>query len=507
SMSWLPPTLPNNVKLVVSTLPGYFNILNTLRNLIDSRENFVQIKPLGEELGTIVLKGWLKRQSRTISEQQWLLVNARLSECSLPLYVKLVFDEINRWKSYTKTEEADLAKTVSTSINKLLIRIENQHGHILVEHALSYITASKSGLSEAELEDLISLDETVLNDVYQYHLPPIRRIPPLLWTRIRNDLPNYLVEREAEGVSVVSWYHRQFAEVSQERYLANENTRRNYHSQMADYFLGIWANRPKPFQFSDQQKRMFNLSSTAGEADRKVPNMPIIFINDNQKIVRYNLRKISELPFQLIRANRTDDLYSYVLFNYDFIHAKLKCMPLNLMIFDYENALEYCFDKEVKLVSDSLRLSSSVLATEPDNLACQIVGRLFPFYATCPKIASLIDQCETTGLNVMGLVPAFHSLASPGGPMVYSLEAHQFAVYGLEIVSAGQHLLTTSNKFIVFDLSSGDIVRIIDPKIEGIMTCLAVAPDQRYCVTTTINNQLIICNLLSGDIILKVYQP
>jgi len=140
------------------------------------------------------------------------LVHERLAECNIPLYVKLVFDEIKLWKSYTKTQEKDLAKTVSTSINKLLARIENQHGHILVEHALSYITASKSGLSEAELEDLISLDETVLNDVYQYHLPPIRRIPPLLWTRIRNDLPNYLVEREAEGVCVVSWYHRQFAE-------------------------------------------------------------------------------------------------------------------------------------------------------------------------------------------------------------------------------------------------------------------------------------------------------
>ena len=139
-------------------------------------------------------------------------MHERLAECNIPLYVKLVFDEIKLWKSYTKVQEKDLEKTVSTSINKLLGRIENQHGHILVSHALSYITASKSGLSEAELEDLISLDETVLNDVYQYHLPPIRRIPPLLWTRIRNDLPNYLVEREAEGVSVVSWYHRQFAE-------------------------------------------------------------------------------------------------------------------------------------------------------------------------------------------------------------------------------------------------------------------------------------------------------
>ncbi|CAF4210163.1 unnamed protein product, partial [Rotaria sordida] len=42
SMSWLPPTLPNYVKLIVSTLPGIYSILNTLRNIIDSRENFVQ---------------------------------------------------------------------------------------------------------------------------------------------------------------------------------------------------------------------------------------------------------------------------------------------------------------------------------------------------------------------------------------------------------------------------------------------------------------------------------
>ena len=44
---------------------------------------------------------------------------------------------------------------------KLLDRIENQHGKILVSHALGYLTAAKSGLSEAELEDLLSLDEKV----------------------------------------------------------------------------------------------------------------------------------------------------------------------------------------------------------------------------------------------------------------------------------------------------------------------------------------------------------
>jgi hypothetical protein len=128
-----------------------------------------------------------------------------------------------------------------------------------------------------------------------------------------------------------------------------------YHSQMADYFLGIWAGCPKPFQFSDHQKRMFNLASTDGEADRKVPAQPLIFATNNASgttnatAVRYNLRKLSELPFQLIRAQREEDLYTHVLFNYDFIHAKLSCMPLNLCIFDYESALENIFDKEVSI--------------------------------------------------------------------------------------------------------------------------------------------------------------
>lgn len=36
---------------------------------------------------------------------------------------------------------------------------------ILVSHALGYISASKSGLKEPELEDLLSLDDIVFNDV------------------------------------------------------------------------------------------------------------------------------------------------------------------------------------------------------------------------------------------------------------------------------------------------------------------------------------------------------
>lgn len=54
-----------------------------------------------------------------------------------------------------------------------------------------YVTA-KNGATEAELEDILSCDDDVLNDVYMYWTPPMRRLPPLLLVRVRTDINQYL---------------------------------------------------------------------------------------------------------------------------------------------------------------------------------------------------------------------------------------------------------------------------------------------------------------------------
>lgn len=59
--------------------------------------------------------------------------------------------------------------------------------------------------------------------------------------RIRNDLPNYLSEREADGVSVMNWYHRQFRDTARERYFKNMNMAMYFHSMIADYYLGMFV--------------------------------------------------------------------------------------------------------------------------------------------------------------------------------------------------------------------------------------------------------------------------
>ena len=63
---------------------------------------------------------------------------------------------------------------------------------------------------------------------------------------------------------------------------------------------------------------MFKLKSKDSSADRQVPSQPLAFYKSNSgRVTRYNLRKFSELPFQLVRCYRYKDLYDHVLFNYE----------------------------------------------------------------------------------------------------------------------------------------------------------------------------------------------
>ena len=47
-------------------------------------------------------------------------------------------------------------------------QLERRYGHLLVGHVAGYITSSKSGLTESEIEDLLCLDDRVLGEVFAY---------------------------------------------------------------------------------------------------------------------------------------------------------------------------------------------------------------------------------------------------------------------------------------------------------------------------------------------------
>ena len=50
--------------------------------------------------------------------------------------------------------------------------------------------------------------------MFQFWVPPVRRLPSLLWLRIKDELEEFLIERGADGVLTYNWYHRQFKEAA-----------------------------------------------------------------------------------------------------------------------------------------------------------------------------------------------------------------------------------------------------------------------------------------------------
>lgn len=188
--------------------------------------------------------------------------------------------QARRWHSYDDQTKTCLETTVQGAINRLFASLEEKFGRPFVRHSLAYLTASRHGLAETELEHLLSLDDRLLDDVFGLWQPPVRRIPPLLWTRVRAELGQYVVERSADDRPVLGWYHRQFAEVARRRFLVDrtvdddrplttkdesgacctdtEEFVRYIHRIAAEFFSGKWGGgKQKPFRYTPAQVVLF----------------------------------------------------------------------------------------------------------------------------------------------------------------------------------------------------------------------------------------------------------
>ncbi|CAH8514683.1 unnamed protein product [Schistosoma turkestanicum] len=391
-LGWIRVPLPRYVKLIISTLPDIGGILDNFRSSFlsycpspstthlhnsDDQENdttdsttypnFIEVEVLDDSMCEQLLKTRLASNGRCLQPFQWKLVRRALSHCHLTLFVVLVERVVIQWKSWHQpnyilnnednqidtnkpcTEEEvdlaikqwpnlELALTVRGAIVQFFESLEHTHGKLLTSHAISYITASRRGMSEAEIVDLLSLDDEVLRDVFEHHLPPQVRAPPFVWTRLRNALGSNLVEREADGIVVVFWYHRQFIEAAQDYYLSDINHRRKIHSNIADYFLGKWAGVKKTFHYPKYLAAKLKLPPSSNE-DRMVPAQPYVFeesqISGKKKLL-LNLRKLNELPWHLCHSGRFEEFYTEIMFNYEFLYNKLRGTSRSQLLIDLQ---------------------------------------------------------------------------------------------------------------------------------------------------------------------------
>ncbi|XP_069505306.1 NACHT domain- and WD repeat-containing protein 1 [Ambystoma mexicanum] len=496
-LHWLPKECPPRVHIIVSTLPQEYDILQTLRETITSPESYLQVEPLSPEQGGEMMEMLLASARRRLNSAQQTVILRGFQECGQPLLLKLAFDDARRWASYTVPSEQEIATSTRTAVRQLYGRLEKLHGKILVSHALGYIVSSKNGLSETELKDVLSLDDEALSDIYQYWAPPsndVIRLPPLLWTRLRFDLGEYLVDRQADGYTVMGLYHRQFIEVVQECYLSAEEKRRR-HATLADFFQGNWSLGARKHISLPFLKKSLN-------ADRKVAPQPLWFADEVP-----NLRKLSELPYHLFNAGRLEELKKQVLGSMDWISCKIVSSGIKSVIEDFVMSTDSEDCDEMALIRDTLLLFKPTIdfidgQVEESIIYTEVLARLHFFASSYPSfIGELCRQC-TSWFNTYPhptFIPKCGFFQPPGGPLRTTLTGFSKGITVMELSAEHKLLLVGSQdgSIIVWNVKDVEVIHTLSGHSAEVL-CVRVFGRGTRAVSGSLDNTLRLWNLVTG---------
>ena len=219
-----------------------------LRRRLLPAENYINLDVLSEaEARTLLFDRWLHQAGRTVSPDQRERIEQHLASvvCRQPIYLKLLFEEARLWRSYDAVP--GLGEGVSALLGQLFGRLSRpaNHGPLLVERVLGYLAASRHGLTENEILEVLFADpeyKAALDQATEqtrHELPAsATRIPIAIWSQLRFDLAPYLTERAAVGANVLTFYHRQVVEWVQERFAKASGQGWQPHLRLADYFVG-----------------------------------------------------------------------------------------------------------------------------------------------------------------------------------------------------------------------------------------------------------------------------
>ena len=157
-MTWLPKTLPKNLK-VIMTVGNFNDIEHYFCDNDFSDSQVISIEPMAYPESKELLKQFLRKRRRQVTEQQWDTVKAFLhTECT-PVYIRLLLDEVCLWRSYEPN--VALSHGITHGIMRLFDRLEERHGEKLVAAIMKLLMLSRHGLAEGELIDMLRLDDEV----------------------------------------------------------------------------------------------------------------------------------------------------------------------------------------------------------------------------------------------------------------------------------------------------------------------------------------------------------
>ncbi|KAJ3137431.1 hypothetical protein HK100_000644 [Physocladia obscura] len=256
TLEWLPKIIPPYVKIIISTAPtslkhSTFSIINTLYPTWNVAEHmYLELPVFSYSEVDEMIQTLMQRDNCQLQEEQRTALISKCSALKMPLYIRTAWTlHAKKWTSSTSMhviEDAIKAETVPGLIEEFFDELEAKLGRYFVSKSLAYLTAARQGLSRYEFEDLLSLDETVMNEVFKFNQMPVRRIPPIYVERLLEELGDSIVQKHVYGVRAIFWGHHQILKVAEDRYL-EQGQAGKIHGAFSNYWEAKYANKEKQY--------------------------------------------------------------------------------------------------------------------------------------------------------------------------------------------------------------------------------------------------------------------
>jgi tetratricopeptide (TPR) repeat protein len=223
---WLPPELPPDVRLVLSTLPG-----RSLKALAERGWPTLTVDLLSVEERRELIPKYLKQYSKELSPARTERL-AVAAQTASPLYLRTLLEELRQWGDNDSLDDRIdhylAAPTPRELFAKVLKRWEQDFERDrpdLVRDAMVRLWAARRGLSEEELLEMLGRDGQPL--------------PRAHWSPLFLAADASLMSRSGL-LGFAHDYLRQAVEMANDRYLSTPEGQRAAHAGLADYF----ASRP-----------------------------------------------------------------------------------------------------------------------------------------------------------------------------------------------------------------------------------------------------------------------
>ena len=255
SLNWLPEILSENVKIIISALPG-----EVLASIEDKKFPQEKVGALNNNNREEIIRGRLKPYRKDTLTKEQMAVILKKEESGKPLYLTIVAEELRLYGEYERVNQkiAGFSENIEGLFDQIFKRLEDDTDDInLVRDAMCLFECSRFGLLETEMLQLLkpSVKDAINMGLIDTDKESFE-LPRKKWSTLFLSISTYFRSPGEDKTGLIDFFHRQMSKAVRKKYL-NKKLEKSYHKKLAEYFHYQAFGKDPKLSFSGYDGRGF----------------------------------------------------------------------------------------------------------------------------------------------------------------------------------------------------------------------------------------------------------